>query len=161
MRVVDVRRGAAGGARRFLGLVVGGCEPGRRARPALLHRQGAGHHRRDHGRRSTTTQTVQRPHQTSTRRTHRLIHPVSSSSPPPLLSPSSEIGSSPLNGCEGNCGPAGKQRQPTAGFMTHVTCRLTAKNRDQLLNRTLDNRVWPAITHTHTRVTALFPGLPG
>ena len=34
--------------------------------------------------------------------------------------------------------------------MTHVTCRLTAKNRDQLLNRTLDNRVWPAITHTHT-----------
>jgi len=23
---------------------------------------------------------------------------------------------------------------PTAGFMTHVTCRLTAKNRDQLRN---------------------------
>ena len=29
-----------------------------------------------------------------------------------------------------------------AGFMTHVTCRLTAKNRDQLLNSTLGNRVW-------------------
>jgi len=30
----------------------------------------------------------------------------------------------------------------TAGFMTHVTCRLTAKNRDQLRNPTLGNRVW-------------------
>jgi len=29
-----------------------------------------------------------------------------------------------------------------AGFMTHVTCRLTAKNRDQLRNPTLGNRVW-------------------
>ena len=29
-----------------------------------------------------------------------------------------------------------------AGFMTHVTCRLTAKNRDQLQNCTLGNRVW-------------------
>ena len=26
--------------------------------------------------------------------------------------------------------------------MTHVTCRLTAKNRDQLQNPTLGNRVW-------------------
>ena len=26
--------------------------------------------------------------------------------------------------------------------MTHVTCRLTAKNRDQLRNPTLDSRVW-------------------
>jgi len=26
--------------------------------------------------------------------------------------------------------------------MTHVTCRLTAKNRDQLRNHTLSNRVW-------------------
>ena len=26
--------------------------------------------------------------------------------------------------------------------MTHVTCRLTAKNRDKLLNSTLGNRVW-------------------
>jgi len=31
--------------------------------------------------------------------------------------------------------------QPTAGFMTYVTCRLTAKNRDQLRNPTLSNRV--------------------
>jgi len=31
----------------------------------------------------------------------------------------------------------------TAGFMTHVTCRLTAaKNRDQLRNPTLGNQVW-------------------
>ena len=56
-------------------------------------------------------------------------------------SPSSEIGSSPLKGCEGNCGPGGKRWQPTAGFMTYVTGRLTAKNRDQLRNPTLGNRV--------------------
>ena len=31
--------------------------------------------------------------------------------------------------------------QPTAGFMTHVTWRLTAKNRDQLRNPALGNRV--------------------
>ena len=30
--------------------------------------------------------------------------------------------------------------------MTHVTCRLTAKNRNQLRNPTLGNRVWAAIT---------------
>jgi len=30
--------------------------------------------------------------------------------------------------------------------MTHVTCRLTAKNRDQLRNRTLGNRVWATFT---------------
>ena len=29
----------------------------------------------------------------------------------------------------------------TAGFMTYVTCRLTAKNRDQLRNSTLGSRV--------------------
>jgi len=29
----------------------------------------------------------------------------------------------------------------TARFMTHVTCRLTAKNRDQLRNPMLGNRV--------------------
>jgi len=29
----------------------------------------------------------------------------------------------------------------TAGFMTHVTCRLTAKNRNQLRNPALGNRV--------------------
>ena len=32
----------------------------------------------------------------------------------------------------GNCGPGGKYWQPTAGHKTHVTCRLNAKNRDQL-----------------------------
>ena len=30
--------------------------------------------------------------------------------------------------------------------MTHVTCRLTAKNQDQLWNTTLGNRVWATIT---------------
>ena len=30
--------------------------------------------------------------------------------------------------------------------MTHVTCRLTAKNRDQLRNSTLGNRVWATFT---------------
>jgi len=30
--------------------------------------------------------------------------------------------------------------------MTHVTCRLTAKNRDQLPNATLGNRVWATFT---------------
>jgi len=34
----------------------------------------------------------------------------------------------------------------TVGFMTHVTCRLTANNRDQLRNPTLDNRVWATFT---------------
>jgi len=35
---------------------------------------------------------------------------------------------------------------PTTGFMTHVTCRLTVKNRDQLRNPTLGNRVWATFT---------------
>ena len=30
--------------------------------------------------------------------------------------------------------------------MTHITCRLTAKNRDQLRNPTLGNRVWATFT---------------
>jgi len=30
--------------------------------------------------------------------------------------------------------------------MTHVTCRLTAKNRDQPRNPTLSNRVWVTFT---------------
>jgi len=30
--------------------------------------------------------------------------------------------------------------------MTHLTCRLTAKNRDQLRNPTLGNRVWATFT---------------
>ena len=49
--------------------------------------------------------------------------------------------------------------------MTHVTCRLAAKNWDQFRNPTLGNRVWATFTfiftQTHTRLTALFPGLPG
>jgi len=32
------------------------------------------------------------------------------------------------------------------GFMTHVTCRLPAKNRDQYRNPTLGNRVWATFT---------------
>ena len=39
-------------------------------------------------------------------------------------------------------GLAESKWQPTARFMTHVTCRLTAKNRDQLRNPTLGNRVY-------------------
>ena len=54
----------------------------------------------------------------------------------------SEIGSSPLNGCGANCWPGRKYWQPTVTFMIHVTCRLTAKNRDQLRNRKLGSRVW-------------------
>ena len=40
-----------------------------------------------------------------------------------------------------------------AGFMTHVTCRLTAKNRDQLRNPTLGNRVWTAFTFFYPPLT--------
>jgi len=47
------------------------------------------------------------------------------------------------------CGPGGKKWQPAAGFMTHVTVRLTAKNRDQLRNSTLGNRVWAKYIHTY------------
>jgi len=36
--------------------------------------------------------------------------------------------------------------QSTVGFMTHVTCRLTAKNLDQLWNSTLGDRVWASFT---------------
>jgi len=36
--------------------------------------------------------------------------------------------------------------QPTARFMTHVTCGLTAKNRDQLRNPTFGNRVLATFT---------------
>jgi len=35
-------------------------------------------------------------------------------------------------------------------FVTHVTCRLTAKNRDQLRNPTLGNRVWASFTFFFT-----------
>jgi len=40
--------------------------------------------------------------------------------------------------------------QPTTGFMTHVTCRLTAKNRDQLRNPMPSNRAW-ATVYTYSR----------
>ena len=32
------------------------------------------------------------------------------------------------------------------GFMTHVTCKLTAKNRDQLRNPMIGSRVWASFT---------------
>ena len=63
-----------------------------------------------------------------------------------LCSPSRKTDSSTPKGCGGNCGPHWKYWQPTAGFMTHVTCRLTAMNRDQLRNLTLGNRVWATFT---------------
>ena len=37
--------------------------------------------------------------------------------------------------------------------MTHITCRLTAKNRDQLRNPTLGNRVWATFTFFIDRVS--------
>ena len=64
-----------------------------------------------------------------------------SSHPSCLCSPSRKIGSSPLKGCGSNRRPGGKFWQPTARFVTHITCRLTAKNRDQLQNPTLGIRV--------------------
>jgi len=36
--------------------------------------------------------------------------------------------------------------------MTHVTCRLTAKNRDQLRNPTLGNRVWATVLSVRFRL---------
>jgi len=36
--------------------------------------------------------------------------------------------------------------------MTHVTCRLTAKNRDQRRNPTLGNRVWATFTFSYFKV---------
>jgi len=41
--------------------------------------------------------------------------------------------------------------------MTHVTRRLTAKNRDQLRNPTLGNRVWASFTFTCCRVSQAVP----
>ena len=38
--------------------------------------------------------------------------------------------------------------------MTHVSCRLTAKNRDQLRNPTLGNRVWAAFTFLPSKLSA-------
>ena len=42
--------------------------------------------------------------------------------------------------------------EPTAGFMTHVTCRLPTKNRDQLRNPTLANRVWATFTFLRSKI---------
>jgi len=42
--------------------------------------------------------------------------------------------------------------------MTHVTCRLTAKNRDQLRNPTLGNRVWATFTFTFLAFGGHVPG---
>ena len=39
--------------------------------------------------------------------------------------------------------------------MTHVTCRLTAKNRDQLRNPTLGNRVWATFTFFYRLIAGL------
>ena len=64
----------------------------------------------------------------------------------PLFTKQQNWYSSPLKGCGGNCRPGGKQWQPTTGFMTHVTCRLTAKNLDQLRNPMLGNPVWATFT---------------
>jgi len=44
---------------------------------------------------------------------------------------------------------------PTAGFMTHITCRLTAKKRDQLRNPTLGNRVWATFTFDNYNDTSV------
>ena len=55
----------------------------------------------------------------------------------------------PLKGCEGNMRALREEMAAyTAGFMTHVTYRLTAKNRDQLRNPTLGNRVLNTCTCT-------------
>jgi len=39
--------------------------------------------------------------------------------------------------------------------MTHVTCRLNAKDRDQLRNPTLGNRVWATFTFTVQRARGI------
>jgi len=47
-----------------------------------------------------------------------------------------------------------------AGFMTRVTCRLTAKSQDQLRNLTLGNRVW-ATFFLPERCTKIVPQIVG
>jgi len=49
--------------------------------------------------------------------------------------------------------------QPTAGFMTHVTRRLTAKNRDQLRDPTLGNRVWATFTFKNIFLALLYEAI--
>ena len=65
----------------------------------------------------------------------------------PLFTKQQNCGTSPFKVYEGK--PSGNKWQPTAGFMTHVTHRLTAKDRDQLQNPTLSNRVWATFTFKH------------
>jgi len=71
------------------------------------------------------------------------------------------VAAAPLNGCDCNCRLDGKQWQLTAGFMTHVTCRLTARNRDQLRNPTLGNLVWAIFTFYTAQVNWLGPRVGG
>jgi len=42
------------------------------------------------------------------------------------------------------------------GLMTHVTCRLTAENRDQLRNPTLGNRLWATFTFLFLEIPESF-----
>jgi len=44
-------------------------------------------------------------------------------------------------------------------FMTHVTCRLTAKNRDQLRKPTNGNRVWATFTFLHSSMALILVDL--
>jgi len=74
---------------------------------------------------------------------HDCSHPLC------LYSPSSKTGSSPLKGCGSNC-------RPTARFVTRIICRLTAKNRDQLRNPMLSNRVWATFTFSMNLVLWTF-----
>ena len=70
-------------------------------------------------------------------------------------SPISKIGTGPLRVAGVTVGlTESNGSQPTAGFMTHVTCRLTAKNRDQLQNPTLGNRVWATFTFLNVQKEA-------
>ena len=66
------------------------------------------------------------------------------------VGPSSEIGSSPLRVARVTAGLA--ESNGSAGFMTHVTCRLTAKNQDQLWNPMLGNPVWSAFTFLESHI---------
>jgi len=65
------------------------------------------------------------------------------------LSLSSKIGSSPLKDGRGNWQLQAWRKIVAAyhlGFMTHVTCRLIAKNQHQLWNPMLGNRIWATFT---------------
>ena len=54
------------------------------------------------------------------------------------------------------CPSSVKWQQPTAWFMIHVTCRLTAKNWDQLRNPTLGSRVSATFTFFYFRLPPIF-----